>query len=142
MASIFTKIIAGDIPGRFVWADEDVVAFLDASPQTDGHVLVVPRQEIDRWTDLPADLAARVFHVGYLLGQVLTEEFDAPRTGVIVQGFEVPHTHLHVFPAYGPENFDVTNKAGSTDPAAQDAAARRIRAALRAAGHGQHVTGD
>ncbi|MDO5700596.1 MAG: HIT family protein [Bowdeniella nasicola] len=139
MASIFTRIINGEIPGRFVWADERVVAFLDAFPQTDGHVLVVPREEIDRWTDLPDDLAARLFHVGHLIGKVLPETFDAPRTGVVIEGFEVPHTHLHLFPARGPQDFDASNKTGSQDAADQDEAARRIRAALREAGHGASV---
>ena len=142
MASVFTKIISGEIPGRFVWSDDDVVAFLDVSPQTDGHVLVVPRSEIDRWTDLPEPLAAHLFQVGYYIGKVLPEVFDAPRCGVIIQGFEVAHTHLHVFPTYDPSNFDLSNKIGSTEPHDLDEAAQKIRAALRTAGHDRFVPED
>lgn len=139
MATVFTKIINGEIPGRFVWQDDVVVAFMDVSPQTDGHVLVVPRAEIDQWTDLPADVAAHTFHVAYLIGQVLPAEFDAVRACVAIEGFAVPHTHVHVFPANESADFEIVNKHGSTDPADLDDAARRIRQALRAAGHGEWV---
>ena len=63
MSSIFSKIIAGEIPGRFVWKDEKCVAFMDIMPASHGHLLVVPREEIDRWPDLPPELAAHLFAV-------------------------------------------------------------------------------
>lgn len=142
MASIFTKIINGEIPGRFVWQDEKVVAFLDAFPQTDGHVLVVPREEIDRWTDMPADLAAHMFAVGHTIGKELREEFGAERTGVVIEGFAVPHTHLHLFPANSSDDFDTDHKKGATDDATMAEVTRRIRSALRAAGHAKFVPED
>ncbi|OKL54152.1 diadenosine tetraphosphate hydrolase [Bowdeniella nasicola] len=139
MASVFSKIIAGEIPGRFVWADDHVVAFLDVNPQTDGHVLVVPREEIDRWTDMSPELAAHMFAVGHIIGKELRVVFGSERTGVVIEGFAVPHTHLHLFPANSSADFDPTHLTGSTEPEDMDANAQKIRDALRAAGHGEFV---
>ena len=63
MASIFSRIIAGELPGRFVWRDERCVAFLTIAPTAPGHVLVVPVEEIDHWIDLPPDLLAHLMDV-------------------------------------------------------------------------------
>ena len=63
MPSIFSRIIAGELPGRFVWKDDEVVAFLSIAPMRPGHTLVVPRREVDHWIDLEPDLAARCFTV-------------------------------------------------------------------------------
>ena len=139
MASIFSKIIAGEIPGRFVYQDDKAVVFLDAFPQTDGHLLVVPRAEIDRWTDLPADLAAHLFAIAHRIAPVLREEIGCERIGVVIEGFAVPHTHIHLFPANSPADFDSSNPTGSQDGAVQDEMCARIRTALRNAGMGEHV---
>ena len=77
MSSIFSKIIAGEIPGRFVWKDEKCVAFMDIMPASHGHLLVVPREEIDRWPDLPPELAAHLFAVAHKISQALELDADA-----------------------------------------------------------------
>lgn len=139
MSTLFSKIIAGEIPGRFVWQDEDCVSFLTIGPITDGHVLVVPRQEVDKWTDATPELMAKLTAVSQTIGQAQLAAFGAPRAGVIVAGFEVEHLHIHVFPAYGLENFSFAAVDNNPDPALMDANAEKLRVALREAGHGEFV---
>ncbi|MCY0905313.1 HIT family protein [Arthrobacter sp. H14-L1] len=139
MATLFSRIIAGEIPGRFVWKDEDLVAFLTIGPLTDGHTLVVPREEIDRWTDAPAALMARLTAVAQLIGQAQVQAFEVERAGLVIAGFEVEHLHLHVFPTRSMADFDFSRVDNSPDPAVMDLSAQKLRAALRAAGHGEFV---
>ena len=142
MPSVFTRIIAGELPGRFVWRDEHVVAFLSINPVTTGHVLVVPIEEVDHWVDLDPPLWTRVSAVSHVIGRALTEAFDAPRVGSMIAGFEVPHVHVHVFPAHGLDDIGFAKADPSPDPAVLDDAAARIRAMLRTHGHAEHVPGD
>ena len=139
MPTVFTRIIAGELPGRFVWRDDAVVAFLTIEPIRPGHVLVVPVAEVDHWVDLPPDVWARVSEVARVVGLAVRDAMGAARVGQMIAGFEVPHVHVHVFPAedLGDLCFDRVDRA--PDPAALDDAADRIRAALRAAGHGDRV---
>lgn len=139
MSTLFTKIINGDIPGRFLWKDELCVAFLTIGPLTDGHALVVPRQEIDKWTDAAPELMTHLTTVAQTIGQAQVGAFDAPRAGLIIAGFEVEHLHVHVFPAYGLDNFSFSAVDNNPDPAVLDANAEKLRIALRAAGHGEFV---
>ena len=98
MSSVFTKIINGELPGRFVYRDEDVVAFLTIEPLTYGHTLVVPVAEVDKWTDLDPAIWAKVSHVSQTIGKAIVQAFGSPRAGFIIAGFDVPHAHIHVFP--------------------------------------------
>ncbi|MCU1573624.1 MAG: adenosine 5-monophosphoramidase [Micrococcaceae bacterium] len=139
MSSIFSRIIAGDIPGRFVWQDDDVVAFLTAAPLTDGHTLVVPRQEVDRWTDAPTDLLAKLTAVAQTIGKAQVDEFGSARAGLTVMGFEVEHLHLHVWPVNSMADYNFSHVDNNPDPARLDANADRLREALRRAGHGEHL---
>jgi diadenosine tetraphosphate (Ap4A) HIT family hydrolase len=139
VSSIFSRIIAGDIPGRFVWQDDDVVAFLTAAPLTDGHTLVVPRAEVDRWTDAPGDLLAKLTAVAQLIGRAQVDEFSSARAGLTVMGFEVHHLHLHVWPVNSMSDYDFTRVENNPDPARLDANAERLREGLRRAGHGTYV---
>ncbi|AIY01102.1 HIT family protein [Arthrobacter sp. PAMC 25486] len=139
MSTLFSKIIAGEIPGRFIWKDEDCVSFLTIGPLTDGHVLVVPRLEVDKWTDASPELVTKLMAVSQTIGQAQVAAFGAPRAGVIIAGFEVEHLHVHVFPAYGLDNFSFAAVDNNPDPAVLDANAEKLRVALRAAGHGDFV---
>ena len=130
MSTIFTKIIDGEIPGRFVWKDDQCVAFMDIMPLSEGHLLLVPRAEIDRWPDLPEDLAAHLFSVAHKISGALDDAFDKDRVALMIAGFDVPHTHIHLFPADGMK--DATAEE-------LDAAAEKVRAALRKRGHGEFV---
>lgn len=98
MASVFTRIIDGELPGAFVWRDERCVAFLSINPIAPGHTLVVPIDEVDEWTDLDPELARHLFAVAHTIGRAQKEAFECERIGVIVAGYEVPHTHVHVIP--------------------------------------------
>ncbi|MDO4909907.1 MAG: HIT family protein [Corynebacterium sp.] len=133
MSSIFTKIINGEIPGRFVYEDEQVVAFLDINPLTDGHTLVVPRKEVDKWTDLPAEEWAHLTAVAQKIGQAQKEVFGAPRAGLVIAGFDVPHTHIHVFPASGMGDFNFLNagKDGRNEAERLDNVQEKLRSALQ-----------
>ncbi len=135
MASIFTRIIDGDIPGRFVWRDERVVAFLTIEPLRPGHTLVVPVEEIDHWVDLPSDLATAVFGVAHTIGRALQAAVGPVRVGLIVAGMEVPHAHVHVVPIQRESDLHFANADRSPRPEDLDAVAESIRDALRAMGH-------
>ncbi|ALE06595.1 diadenosine tetraphosphate hydrolase [Arthrobacter sp. ERGS1:01] len=139
MSTLFSKIINGEIPGRFLWRDEDCVSFLTIGPLTDGHALVVPRLEVDKWTDAEPELVTKLMAVAQTIGQAQVAAFGAPRAGLTIAGFEVEHLHVHVFPAYTLENFDFGTVDNHPDPAVLDANAEKIRTALRAAGHGEFV---
>ncbi|MBC8090589.1 MAG: HIT family protein [Pseudonocardia sp.] len=139
MPTVFTKIIEGELPGRFVWSDERSVGFLSINPLAPGHTLVVPRAEVDHWIDAEPDLLAHLTGVAHVIGEAVQAVFAPPRVGLLVAGFEVPHLHLHVFPAADMAAFDFANAAPTVDAAEQDGYRDAIRAALRTAGHTVHV---
>ncbi|GAA4625414.1 HIT family protein [Cellulomonas oligotrophica] len=139
MTTLFTRIIDGEIPGRFVWSDDRAVAFTTIAPITDGHTLVVPRAEVDQLTDAPDDLLAHLVVVAKTVGRAQQAAWDAPRAALLVAGFEVPHLHLHVLPAWDESSLTFANARTDVPAADLDAAAERLRDALRAAGHGAHV---
>jgi histidine triad (HIT) family protein len=139
MATLFSKIIDGEIPGRFVWRDERAVAFLTIAPIAQGHTLVVPIEEVDHWVDLEADLAAHLMEVSRQVGRAQMQAFTPTRVGVIIAGLEVPHTHLHLIPIDTEADLSFARADPSPDPARLDDAADRLRAALRDQGHGARV---
>ncbi len=130
MATVFTKIINGELPGRFVYQDDEVVAFLTIEPMTPGHTLVVPRAEVDNWQELDPELFGKVMSVSQLIGKAVTTAFDAERAGVIIAGLEVPHLHVHVFPARNLSDFGFANVDRNPSPESLDDAQARIKAAL------------
>jgi histidine triad (HIT) family protein len=133
--TVFTRIIRGEFPGRFVWRDEQVVAFLTIAPLRPGHVLVVPVEQVDQWTDLDPELWAELARVQLALGTALMAAFEPVRVGSIIAGLEVPHCHVHLVPIDSEADLNFANADGSPDPDALDDAAERIRAALRELGH-------
>jgi histidine triad (HIT) family protein len=137
--TLFTRIISGELPGRFVWRDPDVVAFLTIAPIRPGHLLVVPVAEVDKWTDLPSDTWLRLNEVALQIGSALDTTFDCDRVAVIVAGLEVPHCHIHLIPILSEADIDFAKAVHDTPAEILDDVADRIRAALRAAGSGEHV---
>lgn len=137
MSTLFTKIIDGDIPGRFVWRDDEVVAFLTINPITPGHTLVVPVAEVDHWLNLPVRLAERCMAVAQVIGQSQMVAFSPTRVGLVIAGLEVPHTHLHLIPIDSEADLSFAKADPSPDPAALDDAAERIRTALRDQGRSE-----
>jgi diadenosine tetraphosphate (Ap4A) HIT family hydrolase len=142
MPSVFSRIIAGELPGRFVWRDQQVVAFLSINPVRPGHVLVVPVEEVDHWVDLEPSLWSQVAGVAHVVGGALADAFEAPRVGQMIAGFEVPHVHVHVFPAGSLDDIGFSGADPDPDPRELDEAAGRIRAALRTLGHDAAVPSD
>jgi diadenosine tetraphosphate (Ap4A) HIT family hydrolase len=137
MPTLFTRIIEGDLPGRFVWRDDTCVAFLSINPIQAGHTLVVPIAEVDEWTDLPLEDTLHLMAVAHTIGRAQRDEFQPARVGLVVAGFEVPHCHVHVIPTWGMEDLDFHRAAQDVPPADLDQAADRLRTALRRAGHPQ-----
>ncbi|WP_040794315.1 HIT family protein [Nocardia higoensis] len=139
MASVFSAIIAGQLPGRFVWEDDEFVAFLTIAPVTQGHTLVVPRAEIDQWQDIDPAVFARLTAVAQAVGRAVRTAFDAPRAGLLIAGLEVPHLHVHVFPAFEMGDFDISGADPNPSPESLDEAQAKIKQALRELGHGANV---
>lgn len=134
MSTVFSKIIEGEFPGTFVWRDEHCVGIMSINPLAPGHVLVVPIEEIDHWIDAPPDLATHLFSVAHTIGTAQRDAFGCERVGVIVAGYEVPHTHVHVIPTSSMAQLSFANAAASVDRDDLDAWADAIRRELRTAG--------
>jgi diadenosine tetraphosphate (Ap4A) HIT family hydrolase len=130
MATVFTKIINGELPGRFVYEDDGIVAFLSIAPMTQGHTLVVPRAEIDQWQDIEPDVFGRVMEVSQLIGKAVCKAFDTERAGVIIAGLEVPHLHVHVFPTRNLSDFGFAHVDRNPSQNSLDEAQAKIKEAL------------
>ncbi|MSR46276.1 MAG: HIT family protein [Planctomycetes bacterium] len=134
MPTLFTKILEGAIPGRFVWKDDKCFAILTINPIQPGHCLVIPRQEIDHWLDVPAELSRHLFEVAQEIGKAQMAAFRPVKVGLTILGLEVRHVHLHLIPIREPKDMDFANAEKSPAPAALDEAASKLRAALKASG--------
>jgi histidine triad (HIT) family protein len=130
MTTIFSRIIAGEIPGTFVYRDDRCVAFMSINPLARGHVLVVPIDEVDHWIDASPDLVAHLFEVTHRIGRAQRQAFDCERVGVIIAGYEVPHAHIHVIPTDNMSQLSFENAAASVDRDDMEAASEAIRSAL------------
>jgi len=140
MATLFTRIIEGELPGRFVWRDSLCVAFLSINPLQPGHTLVVPIAEIDYWIDLPPELAHHLMTVSHIIGRAQQAAFDPLKVGFLIAGLEVPHCHIHLVPIRGVHDLDFANAAVDADPVELDTAAEQLRGALRNRGHDEFVS--
>jgi histidine triad (HIT) family protein len=139
MPTIFTRIIEGQIPGTFIWKDDLCVVFMSINPMAFGHALVVPREEVDHWVDASPELADHLFAVTRIIGVAQRDAFGCDRVGVIIAGYEVPHTHIHVIPTTEMSQLSFANAATTIDRDLLEDSAEKIRVALRAAGHTQVV---
>jgi len=106
MASLFTRIIAGEIPCYKVAENEHCVAFLDINPVQRGHTLVVPKHEVDYIYDLPDDVLTELTLFSKRVAKAIQEEIPCNRIGVTVIGLEVPHAHIHLIPINGLADMD------------------------------------
>jgi len=134
MATIFSKIIDGELPGRFVWKDSRAVAFLTIAPLKPGHTLVVPRVEVDHWQEVEAGLMQHLVYVSQAVGRAVQAAFAPERVALMIAGLEVPHLHLHVSPIWGLRDIDFAQADRSPRPEDLDAAAEKIREELRKMG--------
>lgn len=129
MPSIFSRIVAGEIPAHKLREDDRFLAFLDVRPIRTGHTLVIPKQEIDELFDLPDDLLGGLFVFARPVAAAIKAESGAARVGVAVVGVEVPHAHVHLVPLDDVHDIDFRR----AQPADQDelaALAARLRARI------------
>jgi histidine triad (HIT) family protein len=131
MSSVFTQILAGDIPGRFLYRDDRAAAFLTIAPLNPGHVLVVPVAEIDHWDDLDAELAAYVFQLAQRVAKAIKQVYDPTRVALIIAGLEVPHAHLHVVPIDSEAELSFSRARTDVPAAELDEVQRKLTAAFR-----------
>ncbi len=110
MASLFSKIIAGEIPSYKIAENEHFYAFLDVFPVQRGHVLVVPKQEIDKIFDVPDNLLAEWLVFAKPIAKAIEKAFDCNRCGISVVGLEVPHAHMHLIPISSIAHMDFRHK--------------------------------
>ncbi|QPL04650.1 MULTISPECIES: HIT family protein [Actinomyces] len=136
--SVFTRIINGEIPGRFVWADDVCVAFATIEPQTPGHVLVVPREQVTTLIDADEATVAHLAVVARRIAATQVRVFVALRPGIVVVGLDVPHLHVHVLPLNQASDVNPAS-ARPAEAAELDAAMETLRAGLREDGWGAFV---
>lgn len=134
MATIFTKIIQGEIPGTFVWRDARSVAFMSINPLRTGHVLVVPRDEVDHWLDCPPDVRDHLMEVSQTIGRAIQQVYGPAKVGFMIAGLEVPHLHIHLVPIDGVHDLDFSNAAASVERDELEEAASSIRYVLSSMG--------
>jgi len=137
VTTIFTLIINGDLPARFVWKDDVCVAFLSINPLAPGHTLVVPRAEVEHWIDLDQATMGHLTDVAGMIGRAIEAVFSPQRVGLMVAGLEVPHVHLHVTPINEVNDLDFANADPDPDAAQLDSAAAAIRQQLVTMGQSQ-----
>jgi len=138
MASVFSLIMEGKIPGNFVWKDDVAIAILTIQPIRQGHVLVIPRMEVDQWSDLPLDVISHLTQVSHKIANALKVAFPAKRVGMMIAGLEVPHTHIHLVPMDSMDDLSFAF-ASNADAAALKETAEKIRQTLQSQGHAQAI---
>jgi len=110
MASIFTKIIQGEIPCYKIAEDENFIAFLDITPIAKGHVLVVPKQECDKIFDVNIEILSKWLVFAQPIAKAIEKTFPCKRCGISVIGLEVPHAHMHLVPINSADDLNFTRK--------------------------------
>jgi histidine triad (HIT) family protein len=130
MPTLFTRILNGDIPGTFVYRDDQCAAFLSINPLADGHVLVVPVEEVDHWVDLSPTLSGHLFTVSHRLGIAIQRAFPCERVGMIIAGYEINHCHIHLIPTQNIGQFNFANAAATVERDVLEQQASKIINAL------------
>lgn len=115
MSSVFNLILQRKIPGHFVFEDENVFAIMTINPIAKGHVLVIPTQEVDEWTNVDEATRQKLFATAHRIAEVQKQIFPCERVALIIAGFEVPHCHLHIIPATSMHDVSFSNAAATVD---------------------------
>lgn len=138
MSSLFTKIRQGELPGHKIWDDGSCFAILTIEPIREGHLLVIPYEEVDHWVDMDDETTAHVFKVSRLLSETMAELFPCEKVGIMIAGLEVRHTHIHLVPiqAIADLNFAL---AKPREDALQAETAMKLRQRLIEKGRADHV---
>ena len=127
MPGLFSKIVAGEIPCHKIAESEDYLAFLDIFPLKEGHVLVIPKKEVDYFYDLEDDLLGGLMVFSKGVAAAIRSSVDCERIGVAVVGLEVPHAHVHLIPIDSVKDMDFSNEKLKFSPEKLAATAARIR---------------
>ncbi|WP_276168249.1 HIT family protein [Zobellia alginiliquefaciens] len=130
MASIFTKIINGEIPCYKIAEDDNYFAFLDINPNAKGHTLCIPKKEVDKIMDLDEETYMGLMAFSRKIGKAIEASIDCKRVGMTVIGLEVPHVHVHLIPLTTMQNATFQNKVSLTEEEFKETAAQ-IKAALQ-----------
>lgn len=128
--TIFSKIIAGEIPAYKIAEDDQFFAFLDIFPLVEGHVLVIPKLEIDKFFDVPDDYLSRMLVFSKPIAKAIEKSFPCNRVGLAVVGLEVPHAHLHLVPINGIDDLNFTRGKKKLSPEQLKSAQEKIVRAL------------
>jgi histidine triad (HIT) family protein len=115
MSTIFSKIISGEIPAYKIYEDDVVCAFLDVNPMKKGHTLVVPKVEVDDFLKLDEETFDRVMHRVRYVAQVIKGKTGCARVCMLVEGYQIPHAHMHLIPTNTPEDFDKSHVHAATE---------------------------
>ena len=129
--TIFSKIIAGEIPGYRIAEDDKFFAFLDAFPLREGHVLVVPKTETDKFFDLEADYLSGLLVFAQPIAKAIERAFPCNRCGISVIGIEVPHAHLHLLPINSANDLNFTQPKLKPTPEELKRVQERILAEMK-----------
>lgn len=111
MTSVFTKIINGELPSYKIHEDDKTISILTIDPISLGHTLVIPKMEVNHWFDVPSDIYTQVALNSQRIAKAILAATGCPRVGTIVAGFEVPHYHLHLIPAWSIPDLDFKRAA-------------------------------
>jgi histidine triad (HIT) family protein len=130
MASIFSRIIAGDIPAYMVAESNEFLAFLDINPLVEGHLLVIPKTEVDRLFDLDDETYTGLMIFAKIVATAMKKVLPCDRIGITVLGLEVPHAHVHLIPLNDMRDMDFTRPKMQFSPEEFQATADKIKAAL------------
>jgi histidine triad (HIT) family protein len=128
--SVFSKIISGDIPSYKIREDEDFIAFLDISPLVKGHVLVVPKNEVDKIFDLDDVLLSKMLLFAKPIAKAIELTCDCSRCGISVVGLEVPHAHMHLVPINSADDLNFTRSKLSLSKEEMETVHNKILSAL------------
>jgi histidine triad (HIT) family protein len=126
MSSIFTRIIKGEIPSYKIAENDKFFAFLDVFPLKPGHTLVVPKQEIDKFFDMPEDHLAEMLVFAQPIAKAIEKSFNCKRCGIAVIGLEVPHAHLHLVPINNADDLNFTRPKLKLSPDEMKACQEKI----------------
>lgn len=129
--TLFSKIIAGEIPSYKIAENDQFFAFLDIFPATPGHTLVVPKTEVDRLFDLPAEYLAGLLTFAQPIARAIQEAYPCDRVNILTLGFEVPHAHVHLLPMNGMDDADAMASKKKATPEALQEAQEKILSGLR-----------
>jgi len=124
MASIFSKIVAGEIPCYKVAETDDCLAFLDVNPVVEGHVLCIPKKEVDYIFDLDDELFVKLHQFSRMVAKGLKKTCPCIKVGVAVVGIDVPHAHIHLMPLNNPGDLNFSHHVKMSPEAMKDLAAR------------------